>query len=108
VIDATDGLETEIDSSLRGSEIRTVRDASSVRRVAPAEGSAALPYVSINGSVRPIDPATTIASLIEEWCESPDGVAVARNGEVVPRSEWHDTSLESGDRVEILTAAAGG
>jgi sulfur carrier protein len=108
VIDATDGLETTLDSSPRGYEMHTVRDASSVKRVTPVKGSPALPHVSVNGSVRPIDPATTIASLIAEWCESQDGVAVARNGEVVPRSEGGSTSLESGDRIEILTAAAGG
>jgi sulfur carrier protein len=36
------------------------------------------------------------------------GVAVAVNGEVVPRSEWPASSLAAGARVEIVTAAAGG
>ena len=35
------------------------------------------------------------------------GVAVAVNGTVVPRSAW-ETPLEESDRVEILTAVAGG
>ena len=39
---------------------------------------------------------------------SPKGIAVARNGEVVPKSAWGDTVVSGGDRIEIVTAAAGG
>lgn len=36
------------------------------------------------------------------------GVAVARNAEVVPRSQWHSTALADGDDVELVTAVQGG
>ena len=36
------------------------------------------------------------------------GIAVARNGEVVPRSAWETTALASGDRVEVVGAVQGG
>ena len=36
------------------------------------------------------------------------GVAVAVNGEVVPRSSWHETELSDGDEVEIVHAVQGG
>ncbi|MFJ4207097.1 sulfur carrier protein ThiS [Paenarthrobacter sp. NPDC089675] len=36
------------------------------------------------------------------------GVAVARNSEVVPRSQWAATSLADGDEVELVTAVQGG
>jgi sulfur carrier protein len=36
------------------------------------------------------------------------GVAVARNAEVVPRSQWHATPLAEGDDVELVTAVQGG
>ena len=36
------------------------------------------------------------------------GVAVARNAEVVPRSQWHGTALADGDAVELVTAVQGG
>lgn len=36
------------------------------------------------------------------------GVAVARNAEVVPRSQWHRTALADGDDVELVTAVQGG
>lgn len=36
------------------------------------------------------------------------GVAVARNQEIVARSKWSGTVLESGDQIEIVTAVQGG
>ena len=36
------------------------------------------------------------------------GVAVAVDGEVVPRSLWQGLELEDGARVEVLTAMQGG
>ncbi|MCW2682554.1 MAG: thiamine biosynthesis protein ThiS, partial [Blastococcus sp.] len=35
-------------------------------------------------------------------------VAVAVNGEVVPRSRWETTGLNPGDAVEVLAPTAGG
>lgn len=36
------------------------------------------------------------------------GLAVARNGEVVPRSRWDMTTLAPDDRIEIVGAVQGG
>jgi sulfur carrier protein len=36
------------------------------------------------------------------------GVAVALNGEVVPRGSWRERQVADGDRVEALTAMQGG
>lgn len=36
------------------------------------------------------------------------GIAVAVNGTVVPRSRWTEVRLSESDKVEILTAVAGG
>jgi sulfur carrier protein len=40
--------------------------------------------------------------------EAVRGVAVAVDGEVVPRSEWGEFSLADGMRVEVLRAVQGG
>ena len=40
--------------------------------------------------------------------EAARGVAVAVNGEVVPRSEWEGFALSDGMRVEVLRAVQGG
>jgi thiamine biosynthesis protein ThiS len=35
-------------------------------------------------------------------------VAIAVNDAVVPRAQWNDVRLRENDRVEIITAVAGG
>jgi sulfur carrier protein len=40
--------------------------------------------------------------------ESRRGVAVAVDGEVVPRAEWEATALADGAKVEVLQAVQGG
>ena len=64
--------------------------------------------VTVNGLAWDGEADSTVADLVAVWCPSPKGVAVARNGEVVPRSRWNATRLQSGDRIEIVSAAAGG
>lgn len=39
---------------------------------------------------------------------NPAGVAVARNGAIVPRSRWADVRLTEGDTVDVLRAVQGG
>ncbi|RSZ62049.1 sulfur carrier protein ThiS [Corynebacterium hylobatis] len=53
--------------------------------------------------------ATTLAGLLEETLgRLPDaGVAVAVDGDVVPRSQW-DANLVEGQSIDILTAVQGG
>ena len=64
--------------------------------------------IEVNGQPWEGPPGVTVTGLVTAWCPSPRGIAVARNGEVVPRSAWAGTVLDPGDRVEIVTAAAGG
>jgi sulfur carrier protein len=64
--------------------------------------------IEVNGQGCVVAAGTTVAAVVAQWCVSPDGIAVARNGEVVPRSAWPSTGLDDDDRVEIVTAAAGG
>ncbi len=37
-----------------------------------------------------------------------DGIAVAVNGEVVPKGSWSERTLQADDRVEIIRAVQGG
>jgi sulfur carrier protein len=66
--------------------------------------------VTLNGDPRDVRPGTTVAAVVLEAGVAPDerGVAVAVDGEVVPRTRWGGTSLEPEARVEILRATAGG
>ena len=64
--------------------------------------------VTVNGSPWEGAATTTVADLVDHWCDSPRGIAVACNGTVVPRSAWAATAVADGDHIEIVTAAAGG
>lgn len=63
----------------------------------------------INGEARE-SAAATISQLLELELEGAPqrGIAVAVNGEVVPRSRWDAAPLAPGDRVEIVRALPGG
>jgi sulfur carrier protein len=64
----------------------------------------------VNGDPIEIEDRSTVATLVDRVVDSPGGrgTAVAINGEVVPRTEWPQASLEEGDRVEVLKAVGGG
>jgi sulfur carrier protein len=64
--------------------------------------------LTINGAPREVAGNPSVAGLVAELTSARSGVAVAVNGEVVPRSTWPDARLRDGDRVEVLTAAQGG
>ncbi|WP_305786145.1 sulfur carrier protein ThiS [Symbioplanes lichenis] len=63
--------------------------------------------VILNGSATTVS-VHTVEGLVAGVTEARRGVAVAVNGEVVPRSAWPGAQLREGDKVEILTAAQGG
>jgi sulfur carrier protein len=64
--------------------------------------------IHVNGEPSALAPGTSVARLVGEVAPSPKGIAVAVNGDVVPRSAWDDVTLADGDRVEVLGAAQGG
>jgi len=64
--------------------------------------------VVVNGTDWVVDATTTVAAVVTRLGGAGAGIAVARNDEVVPRSAWASTSLAERDRVEIVSAAAGG
>ncbi|HEX4220434.1 MAG TPA: sulfur carrier protein ThiS [Acidimicrobiales bacterium] len=65
-------------------------------------------HLSVNGEPWHGPGPTTLSDIVARWCQSPKGVAVARNGDVVPKSQWAVTEVVNGDRIEIVAAAAGG
>ena len=65
--------------------------------------------VTLNGE----DLTLANPSLPEALCElgydpEQQGIAVAINMSVVPRSEWPQTSIADGDRIDIVGAKQGG
>jgi sulfur carrier protein len=64
--------------------------------------------VIVNGDDTELPADSSVDSLVDRLATDRRRIAVARNGEVVPRSVWAQTPLADGDRVEILAAVAGG
>lgn len=65
--------------------------------------------ISINGELRSLS-ASILVEVLEEIGvdSSKGGVAVALNGEVVPRADWPQTSMKPNDKVEIVHIVRGG
>ena len=66
--------------------------------------------VTVNGDPRDVPADCTVATVVADAGVAPDerGVAVAVDGDVVPRSRWAATPLNPEARVEVLRATAGG
>jgi sulfur carrier protein len=64
----------------------------------------------VNGEPRELPPGAKIADVLTMLDASPSqtGVAVAVNGEVVPRGRWSSRLIDEDDRVEVLNAIGGG
>lgn len=64
--------------------------------------------VTVNGLDREVRPGSTVDEIVAALTGDPRGVAVAVNGEVVPRAGWASATVHDGDRIEVLTAVQGG
>jgi thiamine biosynthesis protein ThiS len=66
--------------------------------------------VELNGELVALPEGSFVTEAVEASGAAGDqrGLAVAIDGEVVPRSEWGRTSLREGQKVEVLAAIQGG
>ena len=73
-------------------------------------------FVTVNGERRELPARATVLDAVELLAGDGEhahavqgrGVAVAVEGEVVPRDDWASTRLGEGARVEVLAAIQGG
>jgi sulfur carrier protein len=65
--------------------------------------------VTLNGERRELGDRATIETAVQAiGAPGGHGVAVALDGEVVPRGEWATTEVRDGQQVEVLHAVQGG
>jgi sulfur carrier protein len=65
----------------------------------------------LNGQSRTFDAleqSANVEQLVGELGLKGDRIAVEHNGEIVPRSTWTETTLSSGDRLEVVHFVGGG
>jgi sulfur carrier protein len=68
--------------------------------------------IELNGRQRELEDGATVVDAVVAAAGDADpqrrGIAVALDGEVVPRRSWDETPLADGQRVEVLEARQGG
>jgi len=64
--------------------------------------------ITLNGASRPLPAAISVADLLQELGYAGKHVALARNGDIVPKSQHAQTVLADGDELEIVVAVGGG
>jgi thiazole synthase len=66
--------------------------------------------IELNGEQVELRDGATVATAIDASGAAADqrGVAVAVDGEVIPKSEWESTTLSEGQEIEVLAAIQGG
>ena len=66
--------------------------------------------VELNGIAVELGEGASVADAVERLGSEPQrrGIAVAVDGEVVPRSAWASTELNESQRVEVVGAVQGG
>ena len=65
--------------------------------------------IILNGEVEPLSGGDVRALLAAKGIDGErGGVAVAVNGEVVPRAAWSETSIKPNDQIEIVHIVRGG
>lgn len=64
--------------------------------------------ITVNGKSEELPDAPTLQRVLEARGAAREGIAVAVDGEVVPRHRWVDTRLRDGASIEVLTAVQGG
>ncbi len=64
--------------------------------------------LTVNGSPHSFEQNPNLSQLLETLNLTGKRVAVERNGEIVPRSQFADTLLADGDKLEIVVAVGGG
>ncbi|MDQ7010664.1 MAG: sulfur carrier protein ThiS [Mariprofundaceae bacterium] len=63
--------------------------------------------IELNGEKRTVQ-AATLAELVAELGLERRMIAIERNLEVVPKSQYAETRLEPGDRIELVHMIGGG
>jgi len=64
--------------------------------------------VVVNGAARTMPAGSTVQQLLELLGLDRDGIAVALNRTIVPRSEHGTRQLPNGAQVEVIRAVGGG
>jgi sulfur carrier protein len=64
--------------------------------------------ITVNGKAREIEREMPLAEFLDAYGVNPKLVAVAINGDVVPKGEYGGARVRAGDEVEVVRMVGGG
>ncbi len=64
--------------------------------------------LSLNGTVMPFETTLMLSELLDQQGYQTQKIAIAINGEFVPRSQYSDTAVNDGDEIDVIQAVGGG
>jgi thiamine biosynthesis protein ThiS len=64
--------------------------------------------IVVNGENRVAPSGATVADLLQQLNLPPGRVAIERNLNILPRPQWSETAVQSGDRYEVVHFVGGG
>lgn len=64
--------------------------------------------ITVNGEEKRLEGPMTVAGLLAALALEPKKIAVERNLEIVPKSQFDATALNDGDKIEIVQFVGGG
>ncbi|MBV9388704.1 MAG: thiamine biosynthesis protein ThiS [Chroococcidiopsidaceae cyanobacterium CP_BM_ER_R8_30] len=64
--------------------------------------------LQVNGETRTCPAQSQLPELLELLGYNPRLVAVEYNGEILHHQFWHETEVQPGDRLEVVTIVGGG
>lgn len=64
--------------------------------------------VQVNNKEVELSPYSTITQLTTEMSLPTQGIAIAVNNKMIPRTKWGEFSLQENDKLVIIKAACGG
>jgi thiamine biosynthesis protein ThiS len=64
--------------------------------------------IKVNGEPREIPDGLTVAALLQHLGMADGRVAIERNLDILPRTLWSDTQVQSNDSFEIVHFVGGG
>lgn len=64
--------------------------------------------ISLNNQSQQLETSTSLQQALVHWGYGDSKIAVAINGEFVPRSNYNERQLVSGDQIDIVKPVGGG
>ena len=64
--------------------------------------------IILNGQEKQLTSTQSLNQLIEQFCKQNNRVIAELNGEIVKSQQWEKTSLNDGDKIELVSFVGGG